>query len=1375
MDATDTIRSTKAFPRMFRLGVLGLVAGAAFLAAGPAQAQTDVEYAVPDVLLLVDTSGSMARTSVRGSDPRQYALPACGTYTPNGASRTTKRVNLRATSFTSTETPPDRWTTLVSVLTGDIRNLSCSSQDRSSPNFAAEFALGGLSYGQGTAPYDYKYYLPYNRIVAIDDAGNQCTIAPSWKTEIRNQLIEKPMMWPGTEQSSPIIWRRLSDDSGTDSTCSTQQLQDDNGLLDQFREMARFGLMTFDSTPHWRDGTVARIGTGVQAGRASYPGGIGDTWSYFPDWLNANVSQAGHDHPLGCDVSTPGFSDLFEVGARNPAAPPWEGRLIDFGDPGATTQQIITHNSRVQDALLAIRPYGATPIAALLKDAKYFLLEDHTELKDGADRYFWGGAEDPGVTTDPGTDACRKRYAILLTDGGPNLDMRPDCARCFYETPEYTAAQLKDHNVPVYVIGFAVTSESGSSQTCSSLFTTNPNACTTLRACDSSCPTNQCAYGYCINGPDQELLATCCKIKLIADAGGTEPYFAEDFGTLYSAFTDILSEVVQGTRSRTQPVFAAGNAAFNSSGTNGLAASRFLTSFKTEPGDLFSGRLTRERFVCQRTSSTGPLEAVVQTVQEDKGDEFHAMVDSFYRTRQVYTVVGEVTASNKVQSSFSIRPWLSANNDGLGMYRTSAGDSKTKLVGADATSFPGAVDARALLGDTPCTATGCCWPTPSQPSPTANHCRDRFLKLQLGFTDSNPDVVFQRKSAFGAIFHSTPVMVPRPGEFLADDAYNQFKKMMAPRPAVLYAATTDGQLHAFRADEQSRALSELWTFMPPAVLPELDNQYTNRWRATPQQLLDGPVIHRDVPGKAGRPLNGRYLERNRGDLANPELTRWYSVLVGSFGMQPGYYALDVSWPDPKATTNPEENSYVKGPRFLWQLTTDASGNPLFGASAATPTIAVLYFTMPGDAAPAEHVVAILPGGYGGVRSETTTDNVSFTHNNGKPEHVDQDIGVRRVTRRYSPAGQATDLDKMALGGARSLTIVRLDTGEIVRTFRRSLNKADLQAPAGLYDAGRVTLAPFDAPIVGRVVAYPAMTNMVADRAFVGDAEGRLWRIDLSSTNPANWAVDLFFDAYPESYLGETTNWFTWRDAQPIETPPILSTDPFGRLTVAFSTGDQRTMSRHGEHPVWSLTETRVAGKVRSEINWFLKGTNAGNPSGALHLRNGERVTGPMTLFDGVLYFTTYDPSQENALTCSAGETFLWGVDYIKSGEEFTFETAASQPQVGPQPRLPPEPDPSDPTLPPMSSYTRVQSLGLGAVGYGVGVTERPGCYETTVEPDPMGFGSHTAIKTATPPSFQLVVQTGSVGTGGTTTKITTRELPTLFTGASISSWAALLE
>ncbi|PIE06334.1 MAG: hypothetical protein CSA75_00080, partial [Sorangium cellulosum] len=657
----------------------------------------------------------------------------------------------------------------------------------------------------------------------------------------------------------------------------------------------------------------------------------------------------------------------------------------------------------------------------------------------------------------------------------------------------------------------------------------------------------------------------------------------------------------------------------------------------------------------------------------------------------------------------------------------------------------------------------------------------RFLQMQFGFPTTNSDIIYSRASVFGAITRTSPIIVGPPQANLRDASYSYFQRTMATRLSVLYAPTSDGQLHAFSIGKTTKELNELWTFMPPAVLPRLVDQFPDRYHASPQALLDGSILVRDVAGRP-MPANGRFLSRTRADAvaATFDRVRWHSILVGSFGSSPGYYAMDVSWPDPEKKP---PSGYVRGPRFLWQLTTDEAGQPIFGSRSAPPSIATLYFKMPGEAEAAEHAVAILPGGYGGERSDTQMQGVTFDSSNVPV--VDPRLAVRPRTHVYSPI-DSSDSQVRALGGARSLTIVRLDTGEVVRTFRRGVygsspNSVDRLAPEGLYQENLITPVPFDAPLTGHVVTYPNGAGAVTDRAYVGDAEGRMWRADLRASNPADWKVELFHDAYPIG--GITGLSFEEQDSAPIETPPIISTDPLGRVTIALSTGDQRNITRQGEYPVWSITEETHANDPRARVNWFLSNYNANDANGGpKHLANGERVTGNMTIFDSVLYFTTYDPSKENPLTCEAGESFLWGVHYIHAGTDASSAPSLTNPELGPMPWLDPNPaddDPSTVDVPsPASAYIRNDTLGLESVAFGVGVSQKPACYTMTEVPADgfLGYGAHRSISSVTPAQFQLVVQTGRVGDSvGTETKTTTRNLYPPLGGGSIMSWALILD
>src|SRR5262249_35005516 len=134
------------------------------------------------------------------------------------------------------------------------------------------------------------------------------------------------------------------------TTCTTWSQRGNDGVLDAFRSEVRFGLMTFDT------GVDAGTGyAGTMAG-ATMDATTGNTgrWSYIP------VATA-MGAPSGCATTT-----AQEVGARNAAAPPWEGRMVNFGNPYDGVRAYETKNDHIQEVLVATRPYGATPIAGML-------------------------------------------------------------------------------------------------------------------------------------------------------------------------------------------------------------------------------------------------------------------------------------------------------------------------------------------------------------------------------------------------------------------------------------------------------------------------------------------------------------------------------------------------------------------------------------------------------------------------------------------------------------------------------------------------------------------------------------------------------------------------------------------------------------------------------------------------------------------------------------------------------------------------------------------------------------------------------------------------------------------------------------------------
>ncbi|HEY8946954.1 MAG TPA: hypothetical protein VIM73_22075, partial [Polyangiaceae bacterium] len=995
---TSTARSVLAFAALAAVSVL--------TSSRAARAQSDLDPPLPNVMLLVDSSGSMEK-KLDGS-----GFPACH---PDGSQTSEK----------------SRWIDLVEVLTGTIQNYRCQAVNRSSSSFLAEYDMNGNA--QPGRPADYLYENPYHRPMS-----GECVVLPGTIN------TSQPYAFPDTA----IRTREYDAASGT---CTFAQ--DQNGILDAYATQVRFGLMTFD--------TLTDPGTGVSGGALDYRAGMEGGWSY--NWGTTPLANPAYctDDPVA-----------FDVGARNAAAPPWEGRMVAFGDPATGSLEYQTKRTQIEKILLATRPYGATPIAGMLHDARSFFLHDDSNDPLAPTRKF-GPRSDPYVmdTTvpaeneddpDAGTtdtvQGCREQSIILLTDGRPNMDLRPFCEGgnggvCPFEKPEDIAASLvaADRPIDTFVIPFALSTFTvgGVTRNCNDLDEDDFDETDSTSVCGN--PANA----------DNDALQACCVLNRIAVAGARpekvryypderpRAFFSEGREQLASALSSVLASTLNVT-SRTQPVISGA-----SQGSTGM---RFFSLVQPRPLRPWRGVLRRQRWTCDSTTN----EPVPAEVEVNRGDDFGANIASNRAARRFVTIRGG-NGAEPIVSGKTMRPYyeVGSDADGAGTY----GAARTVSVPSD---FPTAVSA-AAMDITNATCAGL----------SASDCRTRYLRWLIG---ENNGTEFSRCpsasdcSLLGDILHSTPRVVGPPSDLLRDETYLAFAAERARRPIVLYTSSNDGFLHAFRVGttdpahttDAERGLTlannELWAFIPPAILPALREQYPFNHKP----LLDGAPVVKDVvaTGAEGDDVEDLRFERVQADAiagANSN-ARWRTVLVQGFGpLRGGYFALDVT--DPELDSDP--NNIQRGPRFLWQLTTDAANRSIFGRKGANPAITTLYFDPSGGENPREIAVAVLPGGAG--------DPGTAGDGDGCPDPAGTNFGSLQFTHQVQPRSRVRCYGSEDVN-ARSLTIVRLDTGEIIRTFRRS---RDELIDTDLRD--RVTEQAIDSPISGQPVPFPAETGAVADR------------------------------------------------------------------------------------------------------------------------------------------------------------------------------------------------------------------------------------------------------------------------------------------------------
>src|SRR5690606_12941651 len=124
------------------------------------------------------------------------------------------------------------------------------------------------------------------------------------------------------------------------------------------------------------------------------------------------------------------------------------------------------------------------------------------------------------------------------------------------------------------------------------------------------------------------------------------------------------------------------------------------------------------------------------------------------------------------------------------------------------------------------------------------------------------------------------------------------------------------------------------------------------------------------------------------------------------------------------------------------------------------------------------------------------------------------------------------------------------------------------------------------------------------------------------------------------------------------------------------------------------TETVSAnGKVLgSKANWYSR------------LLNGERVAGPISLFNGALFYSTFQPETNPSQVCNAGDSRVWGVDYL-------IPKANSDLSAGGRERLPEDPTATSPTFVQFISASTSPLIDQGSTIFGVGVAQLPTCNE----------------------------------------------------------------
>jgi type IV pilus assembly protein PilY1 len=376
--------------------------------------------------------------------------------------------------------------------------------------------------------------------------------------------------------------------------------------------------------------------------------------------------------------------------------------------------------------------------------------------------------------------------------------------------------------------------------------------------------------------------------------------------------------------------------------------------------------------------------------------------------------------------------------------------------------------------------------------------------------------------------------------------------------------------------------------------------------------------------------------------------------------------------------------------------------------------------------------------------------------------------------------------------SRSLTFVELASGRILARLHGRNGDTVTVGVDGIKPS-LVHDAPFDSPITGIPAAFPSAAGEPARQIYVGDYDGTMWRIDVSKSNPANWKAEIAWDAYSRSgsvhafknawvgnggaptydkrlsdVMGPPPSEVDAAElGQPIQTAPVISLDERGAPVVIFATGDQESFTT--KSPGMVNFVVAFTDEIDATGKWSPRIDDGGLPSPGQPTRgvniaflNGARATGPLSLYDGQLIFSFFDPNVGGS--CTAGSGGACAMAYTRR------ESQTSQRPI-------PFIDLNESTGAP--NVDDICVTYTNQFVFGIAVNQVPSCgvSETTFN-DPWLAGGYTAQTTSNAPGYQLVMHTGEGGAPedpGGVTNSRRIALPTPRIASRISSWVTALE
>jgi hypothetical protein len=1101
-----------------KMRTIVLAAAAALAFAGTAEAQVTGKLVNPNVLLLVDSSGSMdwlVGHPESAGESWFEAQQACEDANDPGGLGVQRTSWQQLLDVMLGEIPSDQYHCFLE--TPEIRPAMQADTLQSSDvsTYISEYAEVTHNHFRAVACDDADWNAAYGQCIGETPSPAEYQIMASGHL-CRLEIDGRPNYLSETATAPELCF---------DFHDKARQRQS-NGILERYRTLARFGVMTYDNKP-------APASLPPDAPLADEHDGL---WNY-------GESRVWDCKQWFYGASQEGNVCTWNAGART-NSPNAVGRMVPISDDLEGT------NGEVRKVLNTTEPLYCSPPGAMIDDAGYYIGNDPfmrpADGTGGSDLYF----------------SCRPKIVIFISDGQPTADFEfpreycstadtpPEIAvtgtdksgrdvhKCPWNASTVEVEQLADlvdfevdgdDPVLLVVIGMNAGGKWEATPTDPGTYTgVDCNGVHTWQGKDIDNDGVDDTWD-CVP-PDPKCVQVGIPEHETACLAGE--YHNDVTSTTEDAFLT-PRQFLNQLALRGWPV----ELDVDASGSGYLTApwrSDELEMCSDDPADPKFGNCGGETYedeengaifvdtaqelaavldliLSKITATTATRTEVVTTNQVDQnliggliedstGVAQYEFTSGFqvlggmpwkgYLFRQGYSCVEDNTGGTPVGGFVAFHDWLTIQAAGGNRHIYTLDDAALAEVAYDGTTLIPGSDALIDFDTADSTGLNDC----DLGGPTGV-CEGETQILSLVKSHLYGEGASARaEHPLADIYNSTPAILGPPLERIAVSSYEEYKTQeyteegagtptkLMDRPPYLYVGTSDGVLHSFNVWGTSGNV-EAWGYVPNALLGGLRMQYPITWDLetdpatsavtgyTVPAMEDQPGIYQHIFGVDGSPV-ARDVLLYRDHNAAPsgsEAARWRSVVIGGLGKGGvGYYALDVTNPSAK-------------PLLRWEISERSDGmepgkagnNPKntfsqgsgfgLGIPLARPALAYVYLNdpIPGAATNSVHeeAVAILPGGYKNTETEgaeTSTGVYIVSVTDG------------RLIRRLMP-----DLDDDICGAAHEGLTAQLIGEPAVPEGTRSAT--------------------------------------VADEAFMGDDRGRLWRIDMSDNDPDNWCVEMYFD------------------------------------------------------------------------------------------------------------------------------------------------------------------------------------------------------------------------------------------------------------------------